>query len=704
MVQTYSYISQSQSTGAAGGYQPVAPKKKKRGGPPPPPRVSQLTPTEQQKLKETGTTGVRAPQIPVGFTGKVAESFQGQPQQEKFYVKGKEVGRIVTPVGEKPRAVTTRPSQFVFRRPSGETQEVTFRESGGEVIERTQVQVPSLFGEGPILATPERVAQLKEEKRLGKKETQQVRREEITARQQLPVFERIGYAYKGGELEKPFEVDIRGGIRVGLELSQIGFEKVVGAKPEKLGFLGIPVSSRIPEDIIISAGLLGPTTATTAQIERQLFEVSRVKIAGVTQTVGKGKVTTQAGFTVARAGKTIKGIVQAESIPQQQIVISAAKGKTFVRGVEFPTGKEVIKSGKLFKTVELAKVTEKEGLYFTKAFGRAKTGAEQLPYRSAGVSMQRGEYLIQAGVTATPKGTAFSTGVLKIKTGVPRSTFRVTGISGTRANINQIMGSSETTLRSVSLAATKSAVRASVQIPPKPITQIFPVVSARTFTTTTQELQTVMQPVTTKQVTIPAQKITQVAAPAQRVRQRGRQRFVQRQVVAQIPAQAAIQKTLLMTKQIGLQRTLQRQTTITRTISLQRTVQRAVPFTIKIPLPKIPKEPVPLFAPPRKAKAMPTGPSKYPVLMRRFGKFRIVGYGRTPMEAVQIGKKATRTTLGATFKVPGAKLTEIPGYRTKKTKKEGLVFIQKRKYRLAAPTEIKEIQFFKRVKGDRKKK
>jgi len=40
----------------------------------------------------------------------------------------------------------------------------------------------------------------------------------------------------------------------------------------------------------------------------------------------------------------------------------------------------------------------------------------------------------------------------------------------------------------------------------------------------------------------------------------------------------------------------------------------------------------------------------------------------------------------------------------KKEKKRGLVFIEPAKRALAAPTEIKEIQFFKRVKGGRKKK
>jgi hypothetical protein len=91
------------------------------------------------------------------------------------------------------------------------------------------------------------------------------------------------------------------------------------------------------------------------------------------------------------------------------------------------------------------------------------------------------------------------------------------------------------------------------------------------------------------------------------------------------------------------------------------------------------------------------------VFVRRSGEFRLAGFGRTPREAVGIGRRIARRTLAATFKVPSARITKVPRFRTKKEKKEGIVFIQKRRFRLAAPTEVKEIQFFKRVKGGRKK-
>jgi len=114
----------------------------------------------------------------------------------------------------------------------------------------------------------------------------------------------------------------------------------------------------------------------------------------------------------------------------------------------------------------------------------------------------------------------------------------------------------------------------------------------------------------------------------------------------------------------------------------------------------------------QKPLGIPRG--RYPVYLRRFGKFRIVGYGRTPMQAVGLGKRIAGRTLGVTFKVGGlAKLPKnIYGFKTKKSKKTGeLLFMEKPKYRLSRKGEKKEIQFYKgikrkpvkKVKGGRKK-
>ena len=113
-------------------------------------------------------------------------------------------------------------------------------------------------------------------------------------------------------------------------------------------------------------------------------------------------------------------------------------------------------------------------------------------------------------------------------------------------------------------------------------------------------------------------------------------------------------------------------------------------FEFQFEIPKlIPSIPI------KKATQVSLPSERFPVLLRRFGKFKIIGYGRTPKEAVEIGRISAARTLGATFKVPGVKPQKIFGFKTKKSKKEGLIFIELPKYRLSKPTERMEIQLYK---------
>ena len=90
----------------------------------------------------------------------------------------------------------------------------------------------------------------------------------------------------------------------------------------------------------------------------------------------------------------------------------------------------------------------------------------------------------------------------------------------------------------------------------------------------------------------------------------------------------------------------------------------------------------------------------FKVSVRRFGKFRPIGFGSTRREAFNIGRTRVAKTLGATFRVEGfGKMpTNIKGFKTKKSKK-GLLFIEQPKFRLSTGSELKEIQMFKRKKG-----
>lgn len=117
---------------------------------------------------------------------------------------------------------------------------------------------------------------------------------------------------------------------------------------------------------------------------------------------------------------------------------------------------------------------------------------------------------------------------------------------------------------------------------------------------------------------------------------------------------------------------------------------------------KITKQPTPFrFKLPKSSESL-TPKGKFPVLIRRFGKFKIIGYGKTPKQAVSIGKSAVGTTLARTFKVPSFKGFKIPGYKTKKSKKEGLVFIEPSARALSTKSEQKEIKIFKELRSKKK--
>lgn len=117
-----------------------------------------------------------------------------------------------------------------------------------------------------------------------------------------------------------------------------------------------------------------------------------------------------------------------------------------------------------------------------------------------------------------------------------------------------------------------------------------------------------------------------------------------------------------------------------------------------------PSEKPPTYYKIPKASQPTTKTGKYPVLIRRFGKFKIIGYGKTPKQALSIGKSAVGTTLARTFKVPSFKGFKVAGFKTKKSKKEGLVFIEPSARALSTKSEQKEIQIYKGMKGGSRKK
>jgi len=140
--------------------------------------------------------------------------------------------------------------------------------------------------------------------------------------------------------------------------------------------------------------------------------------------------------------------------------------------------------------------------------------------------------------------------------------------------------------------------------------------------------------------------------------------------------------------------------------SIPYTTPKPPYYTTHYKTPPITKPPVLPFLRGKTLLKQPLG--KFPVYVRRFGKWKSVGFGKTEEQALLLGKQYSFRTLGRSFYVPGVKPTELlPGFRTKKEKGK-LIYIQKAKYpggsTLASLGEKAEIKFFRGLKSPTKKK
>jgi len=98
---------------------------------------------------------------------------------------------------------------------------------------------------------------------------------------------------------------------------------------------------------------------------------------------------------------------------------------------------------------------------------------------------------------------------------------------------------------------------------------------------------------------------------------------------------------------------------------------------------------------------------RYPVYVRRFGKWKSIGFGATPQKAIFKGKRYSKRTLGRSFYIPGVKPIKIKGFRTKK-EKIGNIFIQKTGKglfsTLGSGGEKREIKMFRNLIPNKKKR
>ncbi len=99
---------------------------------------------------------------------------------------------------------------------------------------------------------------------------------------------------------------------------------------------------------------------------------------------------------------------------------------------------------------------------------------------------------------------------------------------------------------------------------------------------------------------------------------------------------------------------------------------------------------------------------KFPVFIRRRGKFRVAGFGRTRKKALVLGQRIAKQTLARSFIVPGSKALKLPGFRTKIGKQGRKIFIQKTGKGftsiLGSRGEKAEIKFFRSLNPTKKKR
>jgi len=94
----------------------------------------------------------------------------------------------------------------------------------------------------------------------------------------------------------------------------------------------------------------------------------------------------------------------------------------------------------------------------------------------------------------------------------------------------------------------------------------------------------------------------------------------------------------------------------------------------------------------------------YGVQVRRGGVFRNIATTSDLNKAISIGRERVSSTLGATYRITGAKGLNLrtPAGFYSKSSKGGTLFIEKRKYRLSKTGEKVEIKAAKRRKKKKK--
>lgn len=616
------------------------------------------------------------------FTGVVQEyNSSGAVVNEKYFYGDRLIGKTIQ-VGGKTYFQTRTPAKLTFNQGEAKT-EVNLTRKGATAT-TTSSNPPEPFTPYPFNYAPK------------------TNYGNPYVRQRLPFKERIKVTYQTAGKTQYGEPNIRGIVRVGFELTSIGLEKL--HLP-----LGKPVSTTIPEQIAISTFLLGQTTPTTSQIERELYESSKVTVAGVTQTKAGKTIKTEAGFTVSRAGRNVKGFVKSESslIGQQagkDVYLTGAKGQTFSRGLEFPTGREVIRSGSVFKTIEFSRVGTSQGLLFSKGAGFIYEQAGKTSFRSASVGIQSGDYLAQVGGSTTKSGGAsFNTGLFKMTSITQTSTFQVSSGSG-------LAGLKTTSIpKAIALQSTKQAVGSAISIPPQTIINPIPLANPTTSTKLIPKQTNINNPLPqpfpqiNQQISTPTstttftkggggggstatnqiQSQTQLQNQATQLNQFPRQDQIQNQLQNQIPN---LSQQLRERQKINLSY---------RNISIQEQNNKKI-FSPSIKTPRTNNKPIAFGK--SSGQTPSTSGKAIKLYIKESGAFKFRGKFPSIKQATSRGVEITGKTISRSFKIVGANAGVPSGYRRSRKKGQSNVFVELSKTSLSQLGEQLTIQSARKSK------
>ena len=479
-----------------------------------------------------------------------------------------------------------------------------------------------------------------------------------------------------------------GGKRERIERAEF-VSKYTGLSNKQTGILTSPAMAvaSIPETLELAGGLGG----LAPKIIR-FQDVTTVKFVGFKAQVDKNRIQTDVVFKTSK-GESGVATGRTAVLQKDNIILSktAVIGKKGIKDFVSFAGKEE----------SITQIIQGKDVTFLKQIGAGRVGlldGSLTKFSSAEIGALKGTITISKGVTKVPElsSKVLSTGFVKEVSLPSDITFISSGsgagsTTGGTATIIPQLTSQSSIATSISQLSTESIVRAAILAPTKIISSSLPSLTSVSVVATQQKIdqpqiagqtQPVIQPTAQEQLLIP-----KLSTP-------------QKTETITIPRIKTGSSTKTITE------TIQSTKLITPTIQvpIQQQVYSVPSKTIAPPTtPTVPK--IPLFAfklPKILQPKQQTG--KFPVYLRRFNSWKIIGYGTSPLKAVGIGKRAAQYTLAASFKVPGIKPTKIPGFYTKKEKGE-LIFIEPKKRRIKKGTkELPELMYWKGLKSKTNKK